>query len=508
MEGNQTQTEFILLGITDSPLALTPLFVLFLLIYIVTLVGNFGIIILVRVSPSLHTPMYFFLTHFAFIDICYSTVISPRLLADLLSEDKTISFSGCMMQFLTFAFFAISECHLLAMMAYDRHVAICQPLLYVTIISRRVCWQLVASSYLFAFPSAIIFTWCVFGGSFCGPNRIDHFFCDVVPVLKLVCSDMHNSELMAWENWTTVTEFVFKGFTDCLDFQVTLFVLFLLIYVTTVIGNLGIIAAVWLDSQLQSPMYFFLSHLSFLDLCYSSVVTLKMLLNLLSERKTISFAGCFLQLYIYAAFAVTECYLLAGMAYDRYVAICNPLHYPILMTKKVCVSLLAGSYAVGLFNSTIFTGFALRVLFCGRNVIDHFFCNGPPLSKLACSDTSLNQVLLFAFGGFSEVATISVILISYGHILFTIMRTGSVLGKAFGTCESHLVVVTIFYGTLIFMYLRPSSSYNLGRDKIVSVFYTTVTPMLNLFIYSLRNKEIKSALKRTVGRMIISLPKW
>ncbi|XP_061231961.1 olfactory receptor 5AP2-like, partial [Neopsephotus bourkii] len=173
-------------------------FALFLLIYIVTLVGNFGIIILVRVAPSLHTPMYFFLTHFAFTDICYSTVISPRMLADLLAEDKTISFTGCMMQFLTFAFFATVDCHLLAMMAYDRHVAICQPLLYVTIISSRVCWQLVASSYLFAFLSAIICTWCVFGGSFCGPNSIDHFFCDVVPVLKLVCSDTHSSELIVF----------------------------------------------------------------------------------------------------------------------------------------------------------------------------------------------------------------------------------------------------------------------------------------------------------------------
>ncbi|XP_061224834.1 olfactory receptor 5AP2-like [Neopsephotus bourkii] len=196
MEGNQTQIEFILLGITDSPLAQTPLFMLFLLIYIVTLVGNFGIITLVWVSPSLHTPMYFFLTHFAFTDICYSTVISPRMLADLLAEDKTISFTGCMMQFLMFSFFAISECHLLAVMAYDRHVAICQPLLYVTIISSRVCWQLVASSYLFAFLSAIVYTWCVFGGSFCGPNRIDHFFCDVVPVLKLVCSDTYSSEML------------------------------------------------------------------------------------------------------------------------------------------------------------------------------------------------------------------------------------------------------------------------------------------------------------------------
>ncbi|XP_033920375.1 olfactory receptor 1038-like [Melopsittacus undulatus] len=196
MGGNHTQTKFILLGITNSPHVQTPLFVLFLLIYIVNLVGNAGIIILVRVSPSLHTPMYFFLTHFAFIDICYSTVISPRMLADLLSEDKTISFTACMMQFFTFAFFATVECHLLAMMAYDRHVAICQPLLYVTIISSRVCWQLVASSYLFAFLSAIVYTWCVFGGSFCGPKLIDHFFCDVSPVLKLVCSDTHSSEMV------------------------------------------------------------------------------------------------------------------------------------------------------------------------------------------------------------------------------------------------------------------------------------------------------------------------
>ncbi|NXO49564.1 O1020 protein, partial [Aramus guarauna] len=307
---------------------------------------------------------------------------------------------------------------------------------------------------------------------------------------------------MAWENWATVTEFVFKGFTDRLDLQVKLFVVFLLIYAITVVGNLGIIAVVWLDSQLQNPMYFFLSNLSFLDLCYSSVVTPKMLLNLSSERKTISFAGCFVQLYFYTAFVIVECYLLAVMAYDRYVAICNPLHYPVVMSQKLCVSLLAGSYAIGFFNSVVLTGFALRVSFCGPNVIDHFFCDGPPLSKLACSDTRLNEVLLLALGGFDMVATISVILISYSCILFTILGIDSVLGKrkAFGTCASHLVVVTIFYGTLLFMYLRPISSYSLGRDKIISVFYAVVTPMLNPFIYSLRNQEVKTTLKRAVGR--------
>uniref|UniRef100_A0A8B9IXN2 Olfactory receptor n=1 Tax=Amazona collaria TaxID=241587 RepID=A0A8B9IXN2_9PSIT len=196
MGGNHTQIKFILLGITDRPSAQTPLFVFFLLTYIVTLVGNVGIIILVRVSPSLHTPMYFFLTHLAFTEVCYSTVISPRMLADLLSEDKTISFSNCMTQFLIFAFFGPIECHLLAMMAYDRHVAICQPLLYASIISSHVCWQLVATSYLFAFLTAIICTWSIYGGTFCGPNRIDHFFCDFVPVLKLVCSDTHSSEMV------------------------------------------------------------------------------------------------------------------------------------------------------------------------------------------------------------------------------------------------------------------------------------------------------------------------
>ncbi|KAM4667410.1 olfactory receptor 8U3-like [Amazona ochrocephala] len=196
MEGNHTKAELILLGITDRPCSQTPLFVFFLLIYIVTLVENIGIIILMQVSPSLHTPMYFFLTHFAFVEVCYSTVVSPRMLADLLSEDKTISFSECMMQFLTFIFFGSAECHLLAMMAYDRRIAICHPFLYVTIISSRVCWQLVASSYLFAFLTAVICTWCIFGGPLCGPKHIDHFFCDIVPVLKLICPNKYSSEMV------------------------------------------------------------------------------------------------------------------------------------------------------------------------------------------------------------------------------------------------------------------------------------------------------------------------
>ncbi|XP_067151388.1 olfactory receptor 5AP2-like [Apteryx mantelli] len=311
---------------------------------------------------------------------------------------------------------------------------------------------------------------------------------------------------MSWENWTTVTEFIFKGLTDHSGIQGTLLIVFLVIYVITVVGNLGIIIVVQLDSHLQTPMYFFLNNLAFLDVCYSSSVTPKMLVNYSVERKTISFAGCLIQLYFYAAFATTECYLLAMMAYDRYVAICNLLRYTVIMSQKVCVFLLSGSYVVGFLNSVILTGSALRLSFCGPNIIDHFFCDGPPLLKLACSDTHLNQVLILVFGGFNEVTTTSVVLISYCCILSTILTLRSAKGryKAFSTCASHLTAVTIFYGTGLFMYLRPSSSYSLGRDKIISVFYVVVTPMLNPLIYSLRNKEVKNALKRARERIIAS----
>ncbi|XP_074741253.1 olfactory receptor 5AP2-like [Strix uralensis] len=306
MGGNHTQTKFVLLGITDSPCVQAPLFGLFLLIYIVTLVGNMGIMVLVWVVPSLHTPMYFFLTHFSFTDVCYSTVISPKMLADLLSENKTISFAGCVMQFHGFAFFATAECHLLAVMAYDRHVAICNPLLYVTVISSRVCRRLVTSSYLIAFLSAIIYTGCTFGGSFCGPNQIDHFFCDISPMLKLLCSDTHS-----------------------------------------------------------------------------------------------------------------------------------------------------------------------------------------------------NKMVIFAFVVINAVGTSVIILLSYICILRTVLRMHSARSqsRAFHTCTSHLTAVSLFYGTIFFMYLQPASSHR-SLDKVASIFYTVVTPMLNPFIYSLRNKEVKGALVKCRRRML------
>ncbi|XP_058052237.1 olfactory receptor 5AS1-like [Ahaetulla prasina] len=273
--------------------------------------------------------------------------------------------------------------------------------------------------------------------------------------------------------------FILLGFTDRLVLKNILFVIFLLIYIITVVGNTIIIWVVKINPHLQTPMYFFLSNLSFLDLCYSSVVTPKMLVNFLSHQKIISYTGCILQLYFYAGLATAECYLLAVMAYDRYLAICNPFMYTYIMSRRICISLVVLSYLAGFLNSTIQTGFSLRVTCCKTNVIDHFFCDGPPLSYLYCSDISLNELLLFV--GFNEITTTTLVFVCYCCILFTILRMDSVEDKykAFSTCTSHLMVVTLFYGTLLFMYLCPTTSYSMNTDKVVSVFYTVIIPMLN-----------------------------
>ncbi|XP_060118304.1 olfactory receptor 5AS1-like, partial [Heteronotia binoei] len=300
------------------------------------------------------------------------------------------------------------------------------------------------------------------------------------------------AEEMAKGNHTTVTEFILFGFTDHQEIQVVLFVLFLAIYIATLVGNIGIIILIWISPCLHTPMYFFLNNLAFLDLSYSSAITPKMLVNFLTGRKTISVAGCIVQMYLFASFADAECLLLAAMAYDRYVAICNPLLYPVLMSSKVCAWLVAGSYLMGSITSFVHTYYAFHLSFCDSNVINHFFCDIPPLLALSCTNTHLNEILLFALCGLIQTSTFLVILISYVYILCTVLRIQSAQGrhKAFSTCTSHLTAVVLYYGTLLFTYLRPSSSYALDTDKIIAVFYTVVFPMVNPLIYSLRNEEM------------------
>nr|XP_003215078.1 PREDICTED: olfactory receptor 1020 [Anolis carolinensis] len=303
-------------------------------------------------------------------------------------------------------------------------------------------------------------------------------------------------------NSTTMTEFILLGLTDRAELKSALFAVFLIMYLIIVVGNLGMITLIKVDPRLHTPMYFFLSHLAFLDFSYSSAIMPKALINLLVENKTISFSGCAAQMYSFIAFGTTECFLLAAMAYDRYVAICKPLLYNVIMSRQLCLQLLIGSYICGFAISMIHTGCAFRLSFCHSNVIHHFFCDVIPLLNISCTDTRVNEIILFAFCIFNGVFITLEICISYIYIFSAILKIHSSEGrhKAFSTCTSHLIVVAMFFGTAVFMYMRPSSASSPDKDRVVSVFYTVVNPMLNPLIYSLRNKEVKNALRRVFNR--------
>ncbi|XP_002708887.3 olfactory receptor 8D2-like [Oryctolagus cuniculus] len=306
---------------------------------------------------------------------------------------------------------------------------------------------------------------------------------------------------MAAPNHSSVTDFILEGLTNCPELQLPLFLLFLGVYVATVVGNLSMILLISLSSQLHSPMYYFLSHLSFIDLCYSSVITPKMLVSFVSEKNSISFLECMAQLYFFLIFVIAEGYLLTAMAYDRYAAICSPLLYNIVMSHRVCSIMMAVVYFLGLFGATVHTTFMSMLSFCGSHVVSHYFCDILPLLTLSCSSTHINEILLFIIGGVNTLAPTLAILISYAFILSSILRIRSTEGrsKAFGTCSSHLMAVGIFFGSITFMYFKPPSSVTMEEEKVSSVFYTTVIPMLNPLIYSLRNKDVKNALRKVVG---------
>ncbi|KFU87659.1 Olfactory receptor 1020, partial [Chaetura pelagica] len=301
---------------------------------------------------------------------------------------------------------------------------------------------------------------------------------------------------MADGNCTQVTHFTFLGLTEHPQLKLILFTLFLGTYLLTLVGNLSLITLIRVSPQLHTPMYFFLSSLSFLDICYSSTISPKMLLDLLKKTKAISFAGCLTQLYFYACFATAEIYLLAAMAYDRYAAISKPLLYKVIMSPGVCVSLVAGSYLAGLLNATVHTSALLWLSFCGPSTINSFYCDGPPLFAVSSSDTHLNEGLMFVLVGFNMMVTNLLILASYACIVVAVGRMGSAAGrhKAWSTCTSHLAVVVIFYVSAFFNYMQPPSASSQGSKKIAFIFYTIIVPMLNPIIYSLRNTEVKQAL--------------
>ncbi|XP_075823696.1 olfactory receptor 8B3-like [Microtus pennsylvanicus] len=296
------------------------------------------------------------------------------------------------------------------------------------------------------------------------------------------------------------TLFVLEGLTDKPGLQIPLFTLFLLIYVVSVSGNLGLVFLIRISSQLHTPMYYFLSNLSFIDLCYSSVIIPKMLVNFVSEKNSTAFPECMTQLFLFSFFGIDDSYMLTVMAYDRYVAICNPLLYNVIMSHRVCVLLSSAVYAMGAFGATIHTSYISSRSFCGANVIHHYFCDILPLLNITCSRDYTKEFLMILLVGLNVFVSVFSIFISYAFILASILRIRSADGrsKAFSTCSSHLVAVGVFYGSIIFMYLKPATGDTI-QEKVASVFYTTVIPMLNPLIYSLRNKDVKEAIRKFVN---------
>ncbi|KAG8517047.1 Olfactory receptor 5AC1, partial [Galemys pyrenaicus] len=458
-------------GLTDRPGLQVPLFLVFLIIYLITMVGNLGLILLIWKDPHLHTPI---------------------MLVNLLDKSQMISLFECMTQYYFFGSNATTECFLLVVMAYDRYVAICNPLLYPVVMSNRLCMRLITLIQAFTFMTIIVsytrvlfailkkksekgrskaFSTCsahllsvsLFYGTLffmyvrpgSGPDQYQDkmyslFYTIIIPLLNPFIYSLRNKEVlgalrkagMAEENKTQVTEFILIGLTDRPELHVPLFLVFLVIYLITMVGNLGLIYLIWKDPHLHTPI------------------------------------------------ATTECFLLVVMAYDRYVAICNPLLYPVVMSHKLCTQFIGVSYVIGFLHSAVHVGMLFRLTFCKSNVIPYFYCEILQLFKISCTDPTLNTRLVFIFSAFIQVLTFMTILISYTCVLFSILKKKSEKGrsKAFSTCSAHLLSVSLFYGTLFFMYVRPGSDPAKDHDKMYSLFYTIIIPLLNPFIYSLRNK--------------------
>ncbi|KAM6184951.1 olfactory receptor 2W1-like [Rhynchocyon petersi] len=306
---------------------------------------------------------------------------------------------------------------------------------------------------------------------------------------------------MGQSNHSSLHGFILLGFSDHPKLEMVLSGIVALFYVITLVGNTAIILASLLDSHLHTPMYFFLRNLSFLDLCFTTSIVPQMLVNLWGPDKTISYVGCVIQLYVYMWLGSIECLLLAVMSYDRFTAICKPLHYLVIMNPHVCVKMIIMVWGISLTNSVILCTLTLNLPKCEHNVLDHFLCELPAMVKIACVDTTAVEMSVFALGIVIVLTPLLLILMSYGYIARAVLRMKSKAGqrKAMNTCGSHITVVSIFYGTIIYMYLQPGNSASQDQGKFLTLFYTIITPSLNPLIYTLRNKDMKDALKRLMA---------
>nr|XP_038938235.1 olfactory receptor 145-like [Rattus norvegicus] len=309
---------------------------------------------------------------------------------------------------------------------------------------------------------------------------------------------------MTLGNVSSVKEFILLGLTQQPELQLPLFFLFLGIYVVSVVGNLGLIVLIVLNPHLHTPMYYFLFNLSFTDLCYSTVITPRMLVGFVKQN-IISHAECMTQLFSFCFFVIDECYILTAMAYDRYAAICKPLLYQVTMSHQICLLMTVGVYMMGFVGAMAHTGSMLSLTFCEGNIINHYMCDIPPLQKLSCTSTSINELVVFTVVGVNVIIPTLTLFVSYTLILSNILSIHSAEGrsKAFSTCGSYIIAVSIFFGAVLFMYFKPSSA-SVDGDKVSTIFYTILGPMLNPFIYSIRNKDVHVALRRTLKKRIFT----
>ncbi|KAK7802897.1 hypothetical protein U0070_011071, partial [Myodes glareolus] len=617
---NKTRvSEFLLLGILEDK-DLQPLtYGLFLSMYLVTVFGNMLIILAIFSDLRLHTPMYFFLSNLSFVDICFISTTVPKALVNIQTQNKVITYAGCITQIYFFLLFVELDNFLLTIMAYDRYVAICHPMHYTVIMNYQLCGLLVLVSWIVSVLHAVFQGLMMLQLSFGTQLEIPHYFCEPNQVVQLTCSDSFLNELVMYftlvllatvplagifysyskivssicaissargkykafstcashisvvslfyctglgvylssaanhssqtsstasvlytmvtpmlnpfiyslrnkdvkttsifmntshaifchsgikhmepRNNTHVLEFVLLGFSQDPDLQPIIYGIFLSMYLITVAGNMLIILAIISDANLHTPMYFFLSNLSFVDICFTSTTVPKMLVNIQTKRKTIQYAECITQMYFFLIFVELDNFLLAVMAYDRYVAICHPLHYTSIMSRRLCGFLVLVSWIVSVLHALLQSVMVLQLSFCTDLEIPHFFCELNQVAQLTCSDTFLNDVVMYFALVLLATVPLSGILYSYSRIVSSIRAISTAQGKykAFSTCASHLSVVSLFYCTGLGVYLSSAASHSSQASATASVMYTVVTPMLNPFIYSLRNKDVKRALKR------------
>ncbi|XP_029773688.1 olfactory receptor 7A17-like [Suricata suricatta] len=450
----------------------------FLSMYLIAVLGNLLIILAYSSDSHLHTPMYFFLANLSFVDICFTSTTVPKMLWNIWTQSKVITYAGCITQLFFFIFWAGLDVFLLTVMAYDRFVAICHPLYYMVIMNPRLCGLLVLGSW-------------------------------VLSTLNSLLQSLILSRVMDPENDTGISEFLLMGFSEEPQLQPLIFGTFLSMYLITVFGNLLIILAISSDSQLHTPMYFFLANLSFVDICFTSTTVPKMLWNILTQNKVITYADCITQMFFFTLFGGLDMFLLTVMAYDhRFVAICHPLHYMVIMNPRLCGLLVLVSWVLSALHSLLESLMVLLLSFSRVLEIPQFFCELNQMIQLACSDTFLNNMVLYFGAMLLAGGPFIGIICSYFKIVSSICGISSAQGKykAFSTCASHLSVVSLFCCTSLGVYLSSATTQSSHSSATASVMYTVVTPMLNPFIYSLRNKGIKEALRRLFGMVATKGP--